>query len=119
MLRLIGKFRTLGMFHADLDPLKRQEPAYIPDLDLRTYGFTDADLDRPIFIDRFLGLEYGGCCWRFRLVARRYVSNRTGESDNSMMLELELKGLSSVGTRDDTFLQRSIRGYSPGSAALP
>jgi LPS-assembly protein len=70
-------------------------------------------------IDRFLGLEYGGCCWRFRLVARRYVSNRTGESDNSMMLELELKGLSSVGTRDDTFLQRSIRGYSPGSAALP
>jgi hypothetical protein len=35
------------------------------------------------------------------------------------MLELELKGLSSVGNRDDTFLQRSIRGYSPGSAALP
>ena len=23
VLRLIGKFRTLGMFHADLDPLKR------------------------------------------------------------------------------------------------
>jgi 2-oxoglutarate dehydrogenase E1 component len=33
------------MLHADLDPLKRQEPAYIPDLDLRTYGFTEADLD--------------------------------------------------------------------------
>ena len=25
VLRLISKFRTLGMFHADLDPLKRQE----------------------------------------------------------------------------------------------
>ena len=24
VLRLISKFRTLGMFHADLDPLKRQ-----------------------------------------------------------------------------------------------
>jgi len=70
-------------------------------------------------IDRFVGLEYGSCCWRFRLVARRYISNRTGEEDTSVMLELELKGLSSVGTRDDTFLQRSIRGYSPGSAALP
>ena len=45
VLRLISKFRTLGMLHADLDPLKRQEPQYIPDLDLRTYGFTDADLD--------------------------------------------------------------------------
>ncbi|MBX3702850.1 MAG: LPS assembly protein LptD [Steroidobacteraceae bacterium] len=70
-------------------------------------------------IDRFAGLEYGSCCWRLRLVARRYISNRTGEEDTSVMLELELKGLSSVGTRDDTFLQRSIRGYSPGSAALP
>ena len=27
VLRLISKFRTLGMFHADLDPLKRQESA--------------------------------------------------------------------------------------------
>jgi 2-oxoglutarate dehydrogenase E1 component len=45
VLRLIGKFRTLGMFHADLDPLKRQDPAYIPDLDLRAYGFNESDLD--------------------------------------------------------------------------
>jgi LPS-assembly protein len=70
-------------------------------------------------IDRLAGFEYGGCCWRFRLLGRRYLSNRTGEEDTAVMLELELKGLSSVGNRDDTFLQRSIRGYSPGSAALP
>ncbi len=67
-------------------------------------------------IDRFAGFEYGSCCWRIRLIGRRYVSNRTGESDNSVMLQLELKGLSSVGTGNDTFLQRGIRGYSPGSA---
>lgn len=71
------------------------------------------------FIDRFAGFEYDGCCWRLRLVGRRYISNRTGAEDNAVMLELELKGLSSVGGRDDTFLQRSIRGYSPGPAALP
>ena len=53
VLRLISKFRTLGMFHADLDPLKRQEPAYIPDLDLRTYGFTEADLDTPFDVGSF------------------------------------------------------------------
>jgi len=67
-------------------------------------------------IDRFAGFEYGSCCWRVRLIGRRYVSNRTGESDNSIMLQLELKGLSSVGTSNDAFLQRGIRGYSPGLA---
>ncbi|MEX1995015.1 MAG: LPS assembly protein LptD [Steroidobacteraceae bacterium] len=70
-------------------------------------------------IDRFAGFEYGSCCWRVRLIGRRYVSNRTGESDNSIMLQLELKGLSSVGTSNDTFLQRGIRGYSPASAVTP
>src|SRR5690349_21895457 len=53
VLRLISKYRTLGMFHADLDPLSRQEPPYIPDLDLRTYGFTDADLDTPFDVGSF------------------------------------------------------------------
>ncbi|HXU52142.1 MAG TPA: 2-oxoglutarate dehydrogenase E1 component, partial [Casimicrobiaceae bacterium] len=45
VLRLISKFRTLGFFAADLDPLKRAETPYLPDLDLRTYGFTDADME--------------------------------------------------------------------------
>jgi LPS-assembly protein len=63
-------------------------------------------------IDRFAGFEYGGCCWRVRLLGRNYVSNRTGESDNSVLLQVELTGLSSVGTRNDAFLERGIRGYS-------
>jgi 2-oxoglutarate dehydrogenase E1 component len=45
VLRLISKYRTLGMYHADLDPLQRLEPPYIPDLDLKTYGFAESDLD--------------------------------------------------------------------------
>ena len=68
-------------------------------------------------IDRFAGLEYGSCCWSIRLIGRRYVSNRTGEQDTSVMLQLELKGLSSVGTSDDAFLRRAVRGYSPDPAA--
>lgn len=69
-------------------------------------------------IDRFAGFEYGSCCWRIRLIGRRYLSNRTGRDDTSVMLQLELKGLSSVGTSDDTFLQRGIRGYSADPSAL-
>jgi LPS-assembly protein len=70
-------------------------------------------------IDRFAGFGYAGCCWRLRLLARNYVSNRTGESDNSVLLQVELTGLSSVGTRSDTFLENAVRGYSPASAANP
>lgn len=65
-------------------------------------------------LDQFAGLEYRSCCWRIRAVARRYVSDRTGDTDTSFLLQLELNGLSSVGVGADAFLERSIRGYSSG-----
>jgi LPS-assembly protein len=63
-------------------------------------------------LDRFIGLEYTSCCWALRLVARRFLSNRTGDSDTSIALQLELKGLSSVGIDNEAFLRSAIRGYS-------
>jgi LPS-assembly protein len=64
-------------------------------------------------IDQFAGLEYSSCCWGVRVVARHYVSTRTGQQDTGIYLQLELKGLSNVGTAADAFLERAIRGYSP------
>ena len=63
-------------------------------------------------IEQVAGFEYRSCCWRIRVVQRRYVSSRTGERDTSIALQLELTGLSSVGVPADSFLERTIRGYS-------
>ncbi len=66
-------------------------------------------------LERFAGLEYKACCWRLRAVARRFVSNRTGEQDTGIYLQLELNGLASVGSSADTFLEQAVRGYSPSA----
>jgi LPS-assembly protein len=70
-------------------------------------------------IEQVAGFEYKSCCYRVQLVQRRYLSIRPGTSvpgagtlDTSIALQLELTGLSSVGKREDSFLEQSIRGYS-------
>lgn len=64
-------------------------------------------------LDQFVGLEYQSCCWAVRVISRRFVSSRTGDSDTSIGFQLELKGLSSVGVDNESFLRDAIRGYSP------
>src|SRR5271166_93880 len=56
-LMLIRSYRVRGHLEARLDPLGLQIPAPHPELDPRSYGFIDADLDKPIFIDNVLGRE--------------------------------------------------------------
>jgi len=63
-------------------------------------------------LDQFLGFEYSSCCWAVRVVTRRFVSSRTGDAETSIGLQLELKGLSSVGVDNEAFLREAIRGYS-------
>ena len=56
-LMLIRAYRVMGHLAADLDPLGLTERKMHKELRPETYGFTEADLDRPIFIDKVLGLE--------------------------------------------------------------
>jgi 2-oxoglutarate dehydrogenase E1 component len=56
-LMLIRSYRVRGHLEARLDPLGLQVPASHAELDPKTYGFTEADMDRPIFIDNVLGRE--------------------------------------------------------------
>jgi 2-oxoglutarate dehydrogenase E1 component len=54
-MNLIRAYRVRGHLIADLDPLGLQRTTYHPDLDPKTYGFTEEDYDRPIFVNRLLG----------------------------------------------------------------
>ncbi|SCA57212.1 2-oxoglutarate decarboxylase, thiamin-requiring [Candidatus Terasakiella magnetica] len=56
-LMLIRSYRVRGHLIARFDPLGIEGNNYHPELDPKSYGFTDADMDRPIFIDFVLGLE--------------------------------------------------------------
>ncbi len=57
-LMLIRAYRIRGHLIANLDPLGMREITPHPELEPETYGFTEADFDRPIFIDNVLGLQF-------------------------------------------------------------
>jgi 2-oxoglutarate dehydrogenase E1 component len=56
-LSLIRAYRVRGHLLADLDPLGLVRLQSHPDLDPATYGFTEADYERPIFVNGVLGFE--------------------------------------------------------------
>ncbi|MBL8328873.1 MAG: LPS-assembly protein LptD [Rubrivivax sp.] len=60
--------------------------------------------------DSLLGLEYDAGCWIGRLVAERVSTGRT-EATTRLMLQLELVGLSRLGSNPLKVLKDNIPGY--------
>lgn len=71
-LMLIRAYRIRGHLAADLDPLRLSEPTLHPELNPASYGFSEADMDRPIYIDNVLGLETASMREIVALVKRTY-----------------------------------------------
>ena len=71
-LMLIRAYRIRGHLVADLDPLGMRDQTPHPELDPKSYGFTEADMDRPIFIDQVLGLEMASMREILAIVQRTY-----------------------------------------------
>ena len=73
-IMLIRAYRMRGHLAADLDPLKLISFGEQPELSPATYGFTDDDLDREIFINGYLGLETATVRQMLDILKRTYCS---------------------------------------------
>ena len=71
-LMLIRAYRIRGHFHAKLDPLALEPEKNEEELEPRSYGFTEADLDRKIFLDKVLGLEFASMREIVAILRRTY-----------------------------------------------
>jgi 2-oxoglutarate dehydrogenase E1 component len=74
-LMMIRAYRVRGHLEANLDPLGLAKREPHPELDYHSYGFTDADLDREIYIDNVLGLESATLRQIVRAVRATYCGN--------------------------------------------
>jgi LPS-assembly protein len=63
-------------------------------------------------VEAFAGIEYSGrCCWRVRLMGRQLKTSTTSAGSTSIMLQVELAGLGSLGSRIDKLLENPNYGF--------
>ena len=76
----------------------------------RFIGRWNYDLENEQSLDTIGGIEYESCCWITRLVARSYRNNTAEELNHSLLVNLELKGLATLGKRLEDAVGRDILG---------
>lgn len=82
------------------------------------------DLEQDRSFDNIVGVEYESCCWRARLVNRRYLKESNTEPDvlepsQGIYLQIELKGLGGIGGTVDSILEEGVAGYPERQALRP
>jgi 2-oxoglutarate dehydrogenase E1 component len=71
-LMMIRAYRVRGHLAAELDPLGLERKDSHPELEPASYGFTERDLDRRIFLDQVLGMEFGTVREIIEILKRTY-----------------------------------------------
>jgi 2-oxoglutarate dehydrogenase E1 component len=97
-LMLIRAYRVRGHLLSRLDPLGLHAHDQNVELDYRSYGFTDADLDRHIFIDGVLGLNFPTLREIMARVEETYCST------------IGVEYMHIQGTREKQWIQERIEG---------
>ncbi|HEX4871521.1 MAG TPA: LPS-assembly protein LptD [Nevskiaceae bacterium] len=55
-------------------------------------------------LDHFAGVEYATCCWALTASYRRYIADSSGDFNSGVYLQLDLKGLTRIGSGGFTLL---------------
>jgi LPS-assembly protein len=85
------------------------------------YSLSNDYADRPSYIqtnvppsnglsEGLLGLEYKADCWIFRIVAQR-IPTSSGKANSTLFFQLELSGLTKLGSDPMMALRRNVPGY--------
>ncbi len=102
-IMMVRAYRMRGHLHANLDPLGLAgDKEDYNELSPEAYGFTEADYDRPIFIDHVLGLEYATIRQMLEILKRTYCST----------LGIEFMHISNPAEK--SWLQERIEGQEKG-----
>ena len=78
---------------------------------VRVLGSASYALAEDTMTEVYTGIEFDSCCWRARVIGQRYLAGGSTDHENSVMLQLELKGLSGLGGSTDRTRVRPIPGY--------
>ena len=73
------------------------------------YSFSNNRRDVEDLIDTMIGLEYDGCCYSLKVVARDYWTG--AKKDNALFFEFLPKGLTTTNNKTASLLRRGIAGY--------
>ncbi len=106
-LMMIRAYRVRGHLAAKLDPLAMEDKSNQPELDPANYGFGPEDMDRDIYIDGYLGLDYATISEMVEILQRTYCST----------IGVEFQHISSPDEK--SWLQERIEGPDKGVAFTP
>ena len=74
-------------------------------------GSLERDIENKRNLETLAGLEYQDCCWKTRIVAKRYLSSDNVNYETPIFIEFELKGLGGLGNGARRELKEKIYGY--------
>lgn len=82
-------------------------------------GRANYDFQNNQELETFFGFEYNDCCYRFRILARRWldsnianlVVNKDAQYDQGIFFEVHFKGLGGSGAKVNSILNDGIFGY--------
>jgi len=110
-----GSSRLLNLSHRFVaDELEQIDLALVWPIQTqwRTVARWNYSLKEKRNLDLLAGLEYEECCWALRLLARQQRDDPDDDDPtNSVLVELELKGLAGIGSDINNILEKAIFGF--------